>query len=77
MATTMREKGHQILDHVPDEQLPTVVRWLELLAKSKDHPDIEPEELWLLASGELEQMADEAEHEAQPLDNWRQYLDEL
>jgi hypothetical protein len=77
MVTEMREKGHQILDHVPDGHLPTVVRWLELLAKTKDHPEIEPEELWLLATGELEQMAEEAEQDAQPLDNWRQYLDEL
>ena len=77
MNTELREKGHQIFDEVPDELIPAVVHWLELLAAVKDHPDVEPEEMWLLATGVLETMADEAKHEAQPLDDWRKYLDEL
>ena len=75
MSAEIREKGHQVLDKVPDEHLLTVVRWLELLAA--DHPDIEPEEIWLLATGELKKMADEAETEARPIDDWRDYLDAL
>ena len=74
---TTLEQGHEILDKVPEVHLPVVVRWLELLAATKNHPDVEPEELWLLATGALEKMASEMEEEAQPLDDWRKYLDEL
>jgi hypothetical protein len=49
MAADMRERGEAALKQVPDEHLPSVVRLLELLAELKDHPDIEPEELWLSA----------------------------
>jgi hypothetical protein len=75
VSADIREKGHQVLDEVPEEHLLTVVRWLELLAAH--HPDAEPEELWLLATGNLKAMADEAETEARPLDDWRDYLDAL
>jgi hypothetical protein len=71
MLTEIREKGRHALDNVPDEHMPTVVRWLELLALTKQHPDAEPEELWLLASGELEKMADEAENDAKPIGDWQ------
>ena len=61
MASDIRERGRMALDHVSENQLPAVVRWLELLAELKDHPEVEPEELWLLASGELKQMDDKME----------------
>ena len=53
MAADMRQRGLTALDHIPKQHLPTVVKWLELLAETRDNPDIEPEELWLLANGEL------------------------
>ncbi len=77
MIADMREKGRRALDSVPEAHLNTVVRWLELLALRGNQPDVEPEELWLLASGQLEQMADEAEKDAQPLNDWRKYLNDL
>jgi hypothetical protein len=61
MASDIRERGRAALEHLSDNQLPAVVRWLELLAELKDNPDVEPEELWLLATGELKQMDDEME----------------
>jgi hypothetical protein len=76
MAVNIREQGHVALDKVADEHLPAVVRWLELLSRLKDNPDVEPEELWLLASGELEKMAGEVD-DAKPIDDWRKYLDEF
>lgn len=32
MLTEIREKGRHALDNIPDEHIPTVARWLELLA---------------------------------------------
>lgn len=76
MSTNMLERGQIALNQVAQEHLPIVVRWLELLALTKDHPDVEPEELWLLASGDLKQMNDEVD-QAKPIDDWRKYLDEI
>lgn len=76
MAVNIREQGHAALDNVTDEHLPVVVRWLELLSRLKDDPDLEPEEVWLLATGELEKMNDEVA-EAKPIDDWRKYLEEF
>ena len=77
MTANIRQEGHEILDQIPDELVSEVVQWLRVLAAIKDNPDVELEDMWLLASGELKKMADEAEQEAKPLDNWRKYLDEL
>ena len=76
MANDIRERGRMALDHLSDNQLPAVVRWLELLAELKDNADIEPEELWLLATGELKKMDDEMK-DAAPIADWRRYLDGL
>jgi hypothetical protein len=76
MVASMRKRGQTALNELPEDRLPTVVRWLELLAETKDHPDIEPEELWLLATGELEKMDSEIK-DATPIEDWRKYLDEL
>lgn len=64
MTVDMRERGKSALGDVPEVYLPTIVRWLELLAELKDNPDIELEELWLLATGELKLMDDEMEDAA-------------
>jgi hypothetical protein len=76
MVSDIRERGRTALDHLSENQLPAVVRWLELLADLKDHPDLEPEEILLLATGELKQM-DEEMGDAIPIEDWRRYLDEL
>jgi hypothetical protein len=72
----MLERGQEALSQVSETYLPSVVRWLELLAELKDNPEIEPEEIWLLATGELKKMDDEME-DAAPLEDWRRYLDGL
>ena len=77
MTANIRQEGYKALGQIPDRLLLEVVQWLKLLAATKDHPDIEPEEMWLLASGELKKIAAEAETEAEPIDDWRKYLDEL
>jgi hypothetical protein len=69
MIANMRERGEAALKEVSEDHLPIVVRLLELLAELKGHPDIEPEELWLLATGELEKMNDEIK-DAKPIDDW-------
>lgn len=76
MLADLRTRGHQMLNEVPEDRLSTVVRLLELIAATKNQPEIEIEELLLLASGELQKM-DEEIKDAKPLDNWRKYLDEL
>jgi hypothetical protein len=76
MTANILERGRTALNELSDDQLPTVVRWLELLAKAKGNPDAEPEELWLLATGELEKMDSEIK-DAEPIDDWRKYLDQL
>ena len=76
MVANIREKGHEMLDEIPEQHLESVVRLLELVAKHGDNKDVEPEELWSLASGELEKMNDEIK-DAQPINDWRTYLDEI
>ena len=76
MTTPILEKAHQALDQIRDDQLPNVASWLALLAELKDNPNVEPEELWLLASGDLKAMDEEMES-AKPIDDWRKYFDEL
>jgi hypothetical protein len=75
MVANMRERGQNALNQIPDIQLPSVVRWLELIAKNKDHSDTEPEELWLLATGELEKMDAEIAT-AEAIEDWRKYLND-
>ena len=76
MAINLRQKGIDALTQMPDKHLPVIVRWLELLADAKDSPDVEPEELWLLATGRLKMMLDEID-DAREIEDWRTYLDEL
>jgi hypothetical protein len=76
MAVNLLDKGKSALENVSEQYLPMIVHWLELLADAKDNCEIEPEELWLLATGELEGMNQEMS-EAEEIDDWRTYLDEL
>ena len=76
MVANMRERGQNALNQVSEAQLPSVVRWLELIAKNRGHFDTEPEELWLLATRELEKMDAEIET-AEPIEDWRKYLNDF
>jgi hypothetical protein len=40
MAVNLRQKGIEALTQMPDKHLPVIVRWLELLAATKDNPDV-------------------------------------
>ena len=77
MTADMLREGHETLDRIPQQRLSDVVRWLKLVAAMEENPEVELEELWLLATGELKKMADEAKDEAEPINDWRKYLDEL
>ncbi len=70
MVANMRERGQTALNQISENQLPSVVRWLELIATTKNNPDVEPEELWLLATGELKKMDDEM-GDAIPIEDWQ------
>jgi hypothetical protein len=76
MAVNLRQKGIDALTQMPDKHLPVIVHWLELLAAAKDNPDVEPEELWLLATGKLKLLVDEMDS-ARDIDDWRKYFYEL
>lgn len=69
MVADMRERGKSALELLSEHQLRAVVCWLELLAELNEKPDIEPEELWLLATGELKNMDDEMK-DAEPLEDY-------
>lgn len=74
MTDDLRERGEVAFRAIAEEHLTVVVRWLELLAKMEGQSDVESEEMWLLASGALEQMNDEADG-ALKIADWRKYLD--
>ncbi len=67
---TLLQQGIEALQHIPENHLPLVVRWLNLLTAHHQNTDVEPEELWLLAAGELEKLNREVEN-ALPIDDWR------
>ena len=73
MVDNLRERGEVAFRAIADEHLTVVVRWLELLAKMEGQADVESEEMWLLASGALEQMNDEAD-DAIEIADWRKYV---
>jgi len=72
MTTNIRDKTHEAVDKLSETQLTEVLRFVELLA-SDPHNNIEPEEIWLLMSGNLKRMVDEIE-DAPPVDDWRSHL---
>jgi hypothetical protein len=59
MATDLRQAVHEAADQLPEARLADVLRLMQLISDTSDDPDVEPEELWLLASGQLKQMVDE------------------
>lgn len=76
MAINLLDKGKYALENIPEQYLPLIVTWLEKLSKAQSNPDSEPEELWLLVTGELKKMDAEVA-DAREIDDWRTYLDEL
>jgi hypothetical protein len=76
MAVDMREKGCEALAHVPEAHLPVVVRWLELLAATGEDPDVEPEELWSLATGQPRKMVD-VKDDAIPISDWSLTVEQM
>lgn len=75
MVINLLDKGKNALENVPERYLPLIVIWLEKLSTTQNDA-IEPEELWLLVTGELEKMNAEID-DAQEIKDWRTYLDEL
>lgn len=76
MAINLLDKGKHALENVPEKYLPLIITWLEKLSKSQSNSDSEPEDLWLLVTGELKKMDSEIA-DAKGIDDWRTYLDEL
>ncbi|MBI5931661.1 MAG: hypothetical protein HY862_20295 [Chloroflexi bacterium] len=74
MTINLREEIHKAVDDLPSQHLPDILRLMELLIKYTDQPDVEPEELWLLASGNLKKMVDEMESAPAPTEDWRKHL---
>ena len=76
MTTNIREKTHEAVDKLSETQLAEVLRFMELLASNPNN-DTEPEEIWLLMSGNLKRMVDEIEDAPPPVDDWRSHLRDL
>lgn len=73
----LREKIQQATEQLPDRHLSDVLRWIELLVETQDNENVEPEEMWLLATGYLKKLVDSIEDAPAPVDDWRSALDEL
>jgi hypothetical protein len=77
MATDMREKVHNAVNRLSEAQLAETLHFIELLAATPEGADIEPEEMWLLASGALKRMVDETADAPPPVNDWRSRLHDL
>jgi hypothetical protein len=77
MASDLRVKIHEAVEQLPQTQLEVVLRFVELLMVTPARNDIEPEEMWLLASGALKRMVDEIEAAPVPIEDWRSHLHDL
>lgn len=77
MAVNIRDEVHRAVDRLSEKQLTDTLRFVELLINSPEGTDIEPEEIWLLATGSLKKMVDEIDNAPPPIDDWRGYLRDL
>ncbi len=59
MGINIRQEIHKAVNDLPDQHLSDVLHLIELLIQHADQPDVEPEEMWLLAFGNLKKMVDE------------------
>jgi hypothetical protein len=55
MATYLRQAVHEAADQLPEARLADVLRLMQLITDTSDDPNVEPEELWLIAFGQLKQ----------------------
>jgi len=77
MSTNLRDAVHQAADRLPEDRLAEVLQLMELLIEADANPDVEPEEMWLLASGKLKTFVDEIQDAPAPVDDWRKHLNDL
>ena len=77
MVANLLQEGYETLNQISEQRLSEVVQWLKLLVITEDNPEIELEDMWLLATGELKKMDNEAKTDAESIDDWQKYLDEL
>jgi hypothetical protein len=77
METNLREAVHEAADQLPEDRLADVLHLMQLLIEVGNQPDVEPEELWLLASGQLKRLVDEIQNALAPVDDWRKRLNDL
>jgi len=77
MSTNLRDAVHEAAERLPEDRLAEVLQLMELLIETEDNPDVEPEEMWLLAAGKLKEMVDEIQAAPPPVDDWRKYLNDL
>lgn len=73
MSMTLLDKGKQALEKVPEHHLPLIINWLENISDVDANSDLEPEDLWLLVTGELKKMNEEIK-DAKEIDDWRKYI---
>lgn len=74
MAANIREEVHKAVDRLSEKQLTDTLYFVELLMNSPEGADVEPEEMWLLATGALKKMVDEIDDAPPPVDDWRKHL---
>lgn len=81
VAADTRQRIDRVLDQFSQERLEVILRFMELMLVAPDEgEDVEPEEMWLLATGKLETLIadlDNENNEEVPLDDIKGYLDEL
>jgi hypothetical protein len=77
VVANLLQEGYETLNQISEQRLSEVVQWLKLLVITEDNPEIELEDMWLLATGELKKMDNEAKTDAESIDDWQKYLDEL
>lgn len=73
-AGDLRGKIHDAVDQLPPERLPDILQFVELMLSASQEADVEPEEMWLLATGALKRMVDETQDAPPPVDDWRSHL---
>ncbi|GIK62519.1 MAG: hypothetical protein BroJett018_03130 [Chloroflexota bacterium] len=77
MTINIRQEIHKAVDDLPDQHLSDVLHLIELLIQHADQADVEPEEMWLLTSGNLKKMVDEMESAPIPTEDWRKHLHDI
>jgi len=69
----LREQITHIVEQLPENRLEEALRLMRLLSSE----DVEIEDAWLLASGQLKRMVEEIERAVPVADDWRSHLRDL